>query len=125
MLQPIFEPIFSDNSYGFRPGRSAHHAIMKSREYYEQGYRNVVDIDLAKYFDTVNHDVLTNMLREEISDKDIIRLIRAFLKSGVMADGIVKPTEEGTPQGGNLSPLLSNIYLNKFDKMLEEEGTNL
>ena len=122
VLQPIFEPIFSDNSYGFRPGRSAHHAIMKSREYYEQGYRNVVDIDLAKYFDTVNHDVLTNMLREEISDKDIIRLIRAFLKSGVMADGIVKPTEEGTPQGGNLSPLLSNIYLNKFDKMLEERG---
>lgn len=122
VLQPIFEPTFSDSSFGFRPGRSAHHAIMKSREYYEQGYRYVVDIDLAKYFDTVNHDILTNMLREEISDKDVIRLIRAFLKSGVMADGIVKPTEEGTPQGGNLSPLLSNIYLNKFDKMLEERG---
>jgi len=122
VLTPVFEPTFSDNSYGFRPGRSAHMAVMKAKEYYEDGYKYVVDIDLAKYFDTVNHDMLMDMVMMEVKERPIIRLIRAFLKSGVMEDGIVSPTEEGTPQGGNLSPLLSNIYLTRFDKMLEERG---
>jgi group II intron reverse transcriptase/maturase len=122
VLTPVFEPTFSDNSYGFRPGRSAHMAVMKAKGYYEDGYVCVVDIDLEKYFDTVNHDILMDMVMMEVKERPIIRLIRAFLKSGVMADGIVSPTDEGTPQGGNLSPLLSNIYLTHFDKLLEERG---
>jgi group II intron reverse transcriptase/maturase len=122
ILTSVFEPTFSDNSYGFRPGRSAHQAVMKAKEYYEDGYAHVVDIDLEKYFDTVNHDILMDMVMMEVVERPIIRLIRAFLKSGVMADGIVSPTEEGTPQGGNLSPLLSNIYLTRYDKLLEERG---
>jgi len=97
-------------------------AIMKAKEYYEDGYNYVVDIDLEKYFDTVNHEILMDMVMMEVKERPIIRLIRAFLKSGVMADGLVSPTEEGTPQGGNLSPLLSNIYLTRFDKMLEGRG---
>jgi len=124
VLTSVFEPTFSDNSYGFRPGRSAHMAVMKAKEYYEDGYRYVVDIDLAKYFDTVNHDILMDMVMMEVKERPIIRLIRAFLKSGVMEGGIVSQTEEGTPQGGNLSPMLSNIYLTRFDKMLEERGHN-
>jgi group II intron reverse transcriptase/maturase len=119
VLQPIFEPTFSDGSYGFRPGRSAHQAIRKARDYYDEGYTQVVDIDLAQYFDTVNHDMLINMIREQVSDESVIRLIRKFLKSGVMQYGIVSPTIEGVPQGGPLSPLLSNIYLTAFDRMLE------
>jgi group II intron reverse transcriptase/maturase len=122
VLTPVFEPTFSDSSYGFRPGRSAHMAVMKAKEYYEEGYISVVDIDLEKYFDTVNHDILMDMVMMEVKERPIIRLIRAFLKSGVMADGIVSPTDEGTPQGGNLSPLLSNIYLTRFDRRLEERG---
>jgi len=122
VLTPVFEPTFSDGSYGFRPGRSAHMAVRKAKEYYEDGYKYVADIDLAKYFDTVNHDILMDMVMMEVKERPIIRLIRAFLKSGVMADGIISPTEEGTPQGGNLSPLLSNIYLTRFDKLLEERG---
>jgi len=122
VLTPVFEPKFSEKSYGFRPKRSAHMAVMKAKEYYEDGYRYVVDIDLAKYFDTVNHDILMDMVMMEVKERPIIRLIRAFLKSGVMEDGVVSPTDEGTPQGGNLSPLLSNIYLTRFDKMLEERG---
>lgn len=122
VLAPIFEPLFSENSYGFRPGRNAHQAIKKAEEYYKRGYVKVVDIDLAKYFDTVNHDILINRLREEIKDEAVISLIRKFLKSGVMINGIVSETQEGTPQGGNLSPLLSNIYLTAFDQMLESRG---
>jgi len=122
ILQPEFEKIFSENSYGFRPKRSAHQAIKQAKKYYEQGYEYVVDIDLAKYFDTVNHDMLINMVKEEIKDERIIKLIRKFLKSGVMENGVINPSTEGTPQGGNLSPLLSNIYLNKFDKLLESRG---
>jgi group II intron reverse transcriptase/maturase len=122
VLTPVFEPTFSDSSYGFRPGRSAHMAVMKAKEYYEDGYKYVVDIDLAKYFDTVNHDILMDMVMMEVKERPIIRLIRAFLKSGVMADGVVSLTDEGTPQGGNLSPLLSNIYLTRFDRLLEERG---
>ena len=100
ILTPIFEPTFSDSSYGFRPGRNCHQAINKTKEYYEQGYRHVVDIDLAKYFDTVNHEILMDMVMTEIKERPIIRLIRAFLKSGVMINGLVSPTELGTPQGG-------------------------
>jgi RNA-directed DNA polymerase len=122
VLQPIFEPTFSDNSFGFRPKRNAQQAMKRAKEYYEQGYTQVVDLDLAKYFDTVNHDLLIRMVREQIKDEAVIKLIRKFLKSGVMANGIVSPTAEGTPQGGNLSPLLSNIYLTSFDRMLEARG---
>jgi len=122
VLQPIFEPTFSDSSFGFRPKRSAQQAIKKAKEYYEQGYSNVVDIDLARYFDTVNHNLLIRMVREHVKDERIINLIRKFLRSGVLADGLVSPTEEGTPQGGNLSPLLSNIYLASFDRLLESRN---
>ena len=122
VLQPVFEQTFSDNSYGFRPKRNAHQAIQKAKKYYEEGYRYVVDLDLEKYFDTVNHDLLIKMVRETVKDEQVIALIRKFLKSGVMIDGLVSQTEQGTPQGGNLSPLLSNIYLTKFDRMLEERG---
>jgi group II intron reverse transcriptase/maturase len=122
VLQPIFEQTFSDTSYGFRPKRNAHQAIQRAKEYYEQGYTYAVDLDLEKYFDTVNHDLLIKMVRETVKDESVISLVRKFLKSGVMADGLVSQTEQGTPQGGNLSPLLSNIYLTKFDRMLEERG---
>ena len=122
VLQPIFEPTFSNNSYGFRPGRNAQQAIKKAKAHYDDGYTHVVDIDLARYFDTVNHDILLELVSREVKDKTVIRLIRKFLKSGVMADGLVSPTDEGTPQGGNLSPLLSNIYLTEFDRLLENRG---
>jgi len=122
VLQPIFEPTFSDNSFGFRPKRNAQQAMKRAKKYYEQGYKRVVDIDLAKYFDTVHHDLLLGMVREQVKDGEVINLIRKFLKSGVMAKGLVHPTAEGTPQGGNLSPLLSNIYLTSFDRLLESRG---
>jgi group II intron reverse transcriptase/maturase len=122
VLQPIFEQTFSESSYGFRPKRNAHQAIQRAKEYYEAGYTYVVDLDLEKYFDTVNHDLMIKMVREEVKDEAVIGLIKKFLKSGVMVDGLVSQTEQGTPQGGNLSPLLSNIYLTKFDLMLEERG---
>ena len=122
VLQPIFEQTFSESSYGFRPKRNAHQAIQRAKEYYEAGYTYVVDLDLEKYFDTVNHDLLIKMVREVIKDETVIGLIKKFLKSGVMVEGLVSQTEQGTPQGGNLSPLLSNIYLTKFDLMLEERG---
>ena len=122
VIMPIFEKEFSENSYGFRPGRSAHQAIRKAQEYYNQGYRRVVDLDLSKYFDTINHELLMNMLREKISDKRVLNLIKRYLKSGVMIDGVLTATEQGSPQGGNLSPLLSNIYLTVFDRELERRG---
>jgi group II intron reverse transcriptase/maturase len=127
VLQLVFEPIFSDSSCGFRPGRSAQQAIERARGYYEEGYTWVVDLDLEKFFDTVNHDLLIKMVRETVKDEAIITLIKKFLKSGVMVDGLVSQNElglksAGMPQGGNLSPLLSNIYLTKFDRMLEARG---
>jgi len=122
VLQPIFERTFSNSSFGFRPNRSAQQAMKRAKEYYEQGYTQAVDLDLAKYFDTVNHDLLIAMIREQIKDERIISLICKFLKSGVMANGIVSSTEKGTPQGGNLSPLLSNIYLTVFDRLLESRS---
>ena len=122
VLQPIFEQTFSGSSYGFRPKRNAHQAIHQAKKYYEEGYTHVVDLDLEKYFDTVNHDLLIKMVRETIKDEAVIALVKKFLKSGIMTDGLVSQTVQGTPQGGNLSPLLSNIYLTKFDRMLEERG---
>lgn len=122
VLSPIFEEEFSETSYGFRPGRNAHQAIRQAEKYYNQGYRQVVDLDLSKYFDTINHDLLLSQLRAKISDKRVISLIKRYLKSGVMINGIVPGTEEGSPQGGNLSPLLSNIYLTAFDRELERRG---
>ena len=122
ILQQIYDPIFSDNSFGFRPKRSAHMAIMQAKSYYEQGYKYVVDIDLKAYFDTINHDKLMYLLEEKIKDKRVLRLIRKYLQSGIMEGGLVKATEEGAPQGGPLSPLLSNIYLNEFDEVLELRG---
>jgi len=122
VLQPIYEPRFSEHSYGFRPKRSAIMAMRQTQKYYEEGYRVVVDIDLAKFFDTVNHEMLMNMLRETVKEPVILSLIKAFLKSGVMEDGLVTFSEEGTPQGGPLSPLLSNIYLTVFDRELEKRG---
>jgi retron-type reverse transcriptase len=122
VLQPIFELTFSDSSYGFRPKRSARQAIDRAKGYYEEGNTFVVDLDLEKYFDTVNHDLLIKTVRETVKDEAVIVLIKKFLKSGVMADGLVSQREQGTPQGGNLSPLLSNIYLTKFDRMLAERG---
>jgi group II intron reverse transcriptase/maturase len=122
VLEPIFEPGFSDSSYGFRPGRNARQAMTKAREYCDEGYICVVDIDLAKYFDTINHDLLINMLREKARDEQLMKLIRKCLKSGVMIGGIYSPTPEGSTQGSPLSPLLSNIYLNKFDRLLESRG---
>ena len=122
VLQPIYEPLFSESSYGFRPKRSAHQEMKQALEYYKEGYTQVVDLDLAKYFDTANHEILIGMLREQIKDERVISLIRKYLKSGVMINGLISPTREGTPQGGNLSPLLSNIYLTAFDRLLESRG---
>lgn len=122
VLSPIYEREFSDNSYGFRPGRDAHQAIRKCKEYIDTGYKWTVDIDLAKYFDTVNHDKLMRLLSERIKDSRVLSLIRKYLQSGVMINGVVIDTEEGTPQGGNISPLLSNIMLNELDKELTKRG---
>lgn len=122
VLSPIYEKEFSDNSYGFRPGRDAHQAIRKCKEYIEAGYNWTVDIDLAKYFDTVNHDKLMRLVSERIKDGRVLSLIRKYLQSGVMINGVVIDTEEGTPQGGNISPLLSNIMLNELDKELTKRG---
>ena len=124
-LTPIFEPLFSDGSYGYRPGRSAQMAIQKVKEYAEQGYTTAVLIDLSKYFDTLNHELLMNMVREEVHDKRVVELIKRFLKSGVMEDGLHMKTKEGSPQGGPLSPLLANIYLNKFDHEMEGRGVHV
>jgi group II intron reverse transcriptase/maturase len=122
VLMPIFEEEFSDHSYGFRPGRSAHQAVKQAQAYIAEGYTVVVDIDLEKFFDRVNHDKLMYRISRRIKDKRVLKLIRAYLESGVMIGGLVSPTEEGTPQGGPLSPLLSNVALNELDKELEKRG---
>ena len=121
-LSPIYEPLFWEGSYGYRPGRSAQMAILKVKEYAEQGYRYAVQIDLSKYFDTLNHELLMNMVREQIRDKRVTELIKKYLKSGVMEKGLLVKTEEGSPQGGPLSPLLANIYLDKFDREIGGRG---
>jgi len=121
-LQPMFERLFSDGSYGYRPGRNAQQAIRKVKAYAEQGYKYAVEIDLSKYFDTLNHELLMNLLRKQIHDERVTRLIKKYLKSGVMENGVRRETEEGSPQGGPLSPLLANIYLNEFDREMERRG---
>ena len=121
-LMPIYEPLFSDNSYGYRPGRSAKDAIWKVKEYAEQGYTHAVALDLSKYFDTLNHEKLLNILRRNVGDERVIQWIKRYLKSGVMENGVVMETEEGSPQGGNISPLSANIYLNEFDQEYERRG---
>ena len=125
VLIPIYEPKFSDGSYGYRPHRSAKDAILKVKEWADEGYKYAVCLDLSKYFDTLNHELLMNMLRQDIKDKRLIDLIKKYLKSGVMENGIVMRTEEGSPQGGNLSPMLANIYLDKFDKEFEGRGVRV
>ena len=122
ILTPIYEKKFSKSSYGFRPGRSAHQAVKQAREHIENGYKWVVDIDIEKFFDRVNHDILMALLSKDISDKAALRLIRKYLESGVMINGVIMATEVGTPQGGPLSPLLANIMLDVLDKELERRG---
>ena len=121
-LMPVYEPIFSENSYGYRPGKSAKDAIGKVKEYAEEGYTHAVALDLSKYFDTLNHEQLLNILRRNVKDERVIQWIKRYLKSGVMENGVVMETEEGSPQGGNISPLLANIYLNEFDQEYEKRG---
>ena len=122
VLIKIYEDKFSDNSYGFRPQRSAHDALEKTLEYLNEGFEWVIDMDIEAYFDTVNHDKLISILREEVKDSNTLHLIRKFLQAGIMEKGLVKPNIIGMPQGGPLSPVLSNIYLDKFDKELESRG---
>jgi RNA-directed DNA polymerase len=122
VLAPMFEQVFSPHSYGFRSGRSAHQAVEQSQEYIREGYDWVVDIDLEKFFDRVNHDMLMARVARVVKDKRVLKLIRAYLESGVMVNGVVLETEEGTPQGGPLSPLLSNIMLTDLDRELEKRG---
>src|SRR5512142_2826958 len=122
VLQRRWDRTFSEHSYGFRPGRSAHQAVEQAQRYMAAGYRWVVDLDLEKFFDRVNHDRLMAKIAERVSDKRLLKLIRAFLTAGVMESGLVSPVDEGTPQGGPLSPLLSNIVLDEFDRELERRG---
>jgi RNA-directed DNA polymerase len=122
VLQGRWDPTFSEQSYGFRPGRSAHQAVAQAQLYVAEGYEWVVDIDLEKFFDRVNHDILMARVAGRISDKRLLRLIRAYLNAGVMENGLVSPTDEGVPQGGPLSPLLSNLMLDEFDRELTHRG---
>jgi RNA-directed DNA polymerase len=122
ILTPLFDPHFSPTSFGFRPGKRGHNAVRQAHKYVRSGYDWVVDIDLEKFFDRVNHDILMARLARRISDKRVLRLIRRYLESGVLIDGLVSATEEGTPQGGPLSPLLSNVVLDDLDKELTRRG---
>jgi RNA-directed DNA polymerase len=122
VLQPILDPTFSEHSYGFRPGRRAQDAVLTAQAYVQSGLRVVVDVDLSKFFDRVNHDILIDRLRKRIDDAGVIRLVRAYLNSGIMDHGVVQSRDEGTPQGGPLSPLLANVMLDEVDKELERRG---
>jgi RNA-directed DNA polymerase len=122
VLQGQWDPTFSEHSYGFRPGRSAHQAVAAAQQYMTDGLRWVVDLDLEKFFDRVNHDRLMAAIAQRVKDKRVLKLIRAFLNAGVMENGLVSPTDEGTPQGGPLSPLLSNLVLDELDRELEKRG---
>lgn len=121
-LSKIYEPIFSENSYGFRPNRSCHDAILKAKEIMNKGYKWVVDLDLEKFFDTVNQDLLISIIRKTVNEDKVVSLIRKYLQAGVLVNGVFENTEKGTPQGGNISPILSNIMLNELDKELEKRG---
>src|SRR5947209_9577825 len=122
VLQADWDGTFSETSFGFRPGRSAHQAVERAQAYIASGHSCVVDIDIEKFFDRVNHDILMGLIAKRVADKRVLKLIRAFLNAGVMEGGLVSPTEEGTPQGGPLSPLLSNLMLDVLDKELEKRG---
>ena len=122
VLQPILDPTFSEHSYGFRPGRRAQDAVLAEQAYVQSGRRVVVDVDLEKFFDRVNHDILIDRLSKRIGDAGVIRLIRAYLNSGIMSGGVVQERYQGTPQGGPLSPLLANVLLDEVDKELERRG---
>src|SRR5258707_53505 len=122
VLQRLWDPTFSDHSYGFRPGRSAHQAVAQAQRYIAEGYSGVVDLDLEKFFDRVNHDKLMAQIAKRVEDKRLLKLIRTFLNAGVMENGLVSPSVEGTPQGGPLSPLLSNLVLDSLDRELERRG---
>jgi RNA-directed DNA polymerase len=122
VLQRRWDKTFSEHSYGFRPNRSAHQAVARAQQYMADGYRWVVDLDLEKFFDRVNHDKLMGRMAKRVADKRMLKLVRAFLNAGVMENGLVSPTDEGTPQGGPLSPLLSNLVLDELDRELEQRG---
>lgn len=122
ILTPIFDPVFSEYSYGFRPARKAHDAVRQAQKYIQAGYRWTVDMDLEKFFDRVNHDILMSRVARKVKDKRVLKLIRGYLNAGVMVNGIAARTEQGTPQGGPLSPLLANILLDDFDKELARRG---
>lgn len=122
VLSPLFDPTFSPNSYGFRPNRRAHDAVRKARGFIKEGYRWVVDMDLEKFFDKVNHDKLMGALAKRIEDRILLKLLQKYLRAGILLNGVVQPSAEGTPQGGPLSPLLSNIVLDQLDKELEKRG---
>lgn len=124
-LQSIWEPLFSDSSYGYRPNRSAQQAVRQVKRYAEQGYRYTVSVDLSKYFDTLNHELLMDLLHRQLQDMRVMGLIKKYLKSGVLENGVVCKTEEGSPQGGPLSPLLANIYLNEFDWEMCRRGVRM
>jgi group II intron reverse transcriptase/maturase len=122
VLQPMIDPTFSESSYGFRPGRRAHDAVLQAQRYVQDGRRIVVDVDLEKFFDRVNHDILMDRLAKRIADKAVLRLIRLYLNAGIMDQGVVIERYEGTPQGGPLSPLLANVLLDEVDRELEKHG---
>ena len=122
VLQPLIDPTFSEHSHGFRPGRRARDAVLAVQQYVQEGYRTVVDVDLSKFFDRVNHDILIDRLRKRVNDAGVIRLVRAYLNAGIMDGGVVVERGEGTPQGGPLSPLLANVLLDEVDRMLERQG---
>ncbi len=122
VLQPLIDPTFSEHSYGFRPGRRARDAVLSAQQYVQDGYRIVVDVDLSKFFDRVNHDLLIDRLKKRVDDAGVIRLVRAYLNAGIMDGGVVVERAEGTPQGGPLSPLLANVLLDEVDGELERRG---
>ena len=122
VLSPLYEPEFSDYSYGFRPGRNAHQALEQAKKYINEGYQEIIDLDLKSFFDKVNHDILMSLLIQKVKDRNLLKLIRRYLQSGLLLDGVCSPRLQGTPQGGPLSPLLSNILLNELDKELERRG---